>query len=64
MLKKFFAQTKYQLTILSPFKRFLIAFIIVCGFYAWIVAGYGLVGKLEKINIAFAGRASDYSLER
>lgn len=63
MFSKFIAQTKYQLTILTPIKRFLIAFIILCGFYAWIIAGYGLMGRLEKISIVFAGRASEYSLD-
>ena len=63
MFKKLLAQTEYQLTTLTKFKLFLIAFIIVVGFYAWIIVGYGLFGKLEKINIAFAGRASDFSVD-
>lgn len=63
MFKSPVRATVKQFTTLSTFKKFLIAFILVVGFYAWIIVGYGLVGKLERINIVFAGRASDFSLE-
>lgn len=57
-MNNLFIVSRKQVLSLSLLMRFLLAFALIGGFYAWIVVGFGLKGRLETITFGFSERAA------
>lgn len=56
MFEKSLLSSARQLRDLTWTHRIIIGFILIIGFYAWIVFGFGLMGRIDVITAGFAER--------
>lgn len=56
MFEEFLLTSARQIRDLTWAHRILVGFVLLVGFYAWVVFGFGLFGKIDVITAGFAER--------